>query len=95
MLQPIQLKEPSNSYIFYDFETRFENGKHEANFVRAITFDGREFTAEGSGCAEQLIKEFRRPKYLGCTWLAHNAAGFDNFLLLEYFLKWALLSKSL
>ena len=49
-IQPIKLKEPSESYIFFDFEKRLENGKHEANFVFAITFDGREFTAEVSYC---------------------------------------------
>ncbi|XP_076873809.1 uncharacterized protein LOC143523314 isoform X1 [Brachyhypopomus gauderio] len=84
-IQPSKFKEPSDSYIFFDFETRFENGKHEANFVCAITFDGVEFTAEGSDCIDRLVKKFRNPKYLGYTWLAHNAAGFDNFLLLEYF----------
>lgn len=80
-------KKIDNKYIFFDFETRFEDGKHRANFVCAITFDGDEFTAEGYDCIDKLLNKFRRPKYMGYTWVAHNAAGFDNFLLLEHFSK--------
>ncbi len=37
-IQPLEPKEPCEKYIFYDFETRYENGRHVANFVCAITF---------------------------------------------------------
>nr|XP_055068853.1 uncharacterized protein LOC129450248 [Misgurnus anguillicaudatus] len=86
-IQPLRLETPSEKYIFYDFETRYEGGKHVANFVCAITFAGEEFTAEGTDCVAQLVQRFRHPRYTDYTWIAHNASGFDNFILLEYFTK--------
>lgn len=86
-IQPVKVKEPNNRYIFFDFETRYENNRHFPIFVYAITFEGEEFLAEGSDCVDRLIKKFRRPCYNNYTWIAHNASGFDNFILLEYFTK--------
>ena len=43
--------------------------------------------AEGYDCIDKLLHKFRSPKYSGYMWLAHNAAGFDNFILLEHFSK--------
>ena len=74
-----------NKYIFFDLETRFEGGKHKANFACAITGDGYEFTAEGYYCVPRFLNHFRCSKYIGHTWLDHNAAGFYNILLLEHF----------
>ncbi|XP_051743101.1 uncharacterized protein LOC127508773 isoform X1 [Ctenopharyngodon idella] len=86
-IQPIVPKEPNKNYIFYDFETRYQNGKHIANFVCAITFEGEKFVAEGPGCIAQLITHFRQPQYKGYCFIAHCAARFDSFLILEYFCK--------
>ncbi len=92
-IQPVKMEKPSNRYIFFDFETLYENGRHMANFVCALTFDGEEFVAEGSDCVDRLIKKFRRPRYHNFTWIAHNASGFDNFILLEYFTKMGIAPK--
>ncbi|KAI2646390.1 putative DNA polymerase [Labeo rohita] len=73
--------------------TRYENGKHVANFVCAMTYDGEEFVAEGPDCVHRLIKKFRRPRYRNFTWIAHNASGFDNFILLEYFTRMGIAPK--
>ncbi len=86
-IQPQPPKEPSKNYIFYDFETRYENGRHVANFVCAITFEGERFVAEGTNCVEQLINRFRQPRYKGYCFIAHCASRFDSFLILEYFCK--------
>ncbi|MGZ1387022.1 hypothetical protein ACXO9Q_09300, partial [Lactobacillus delbrueckii subsp. bulgaricus] len=59
-IQPLKMEMPNKRYIFYDFETRYENGRHVANFVCAITFKGREFVAEGPDCVDRLVKKFRR-----------------------------------
>ena len=60
---------------------------NRANFVCAITFEGEEFVAEAYYCINKLLHKFRSPKYSGYTWLTHNTAGFDNFILLEHFSK--------
>ena len=49
-IPPLPTKELNENYIFYDFETRYENGRHVANFVCAITFKGEKFTAEATDC---------------------------------------------
>ncbi len=86
-IQPLEPKEPCEKYIFYDFETRYENGRHVANFVCAITFKGKKFTAEGTDCIAKLINRFRHPRYNGYCFIAHYASRFDAFLILEYFCK--------
>ncbi len=62
-----------------------ENGKHTANYACAVSQEGEVFTAEGVGCVDRMIKHFRRPKFTDFTFIAHNAAGFDSYRLLEYF----------
>ncbi len=84
-IQPLKPSVHDEKYIYYDFETMHENGRHTANYVCAITQNGEEFTADGVDCAEKLVKHFRRPKFDGYTFIAHNASGFDSFILLEYF----------
>ncbi len=86
-IQHLEPKEPCEKYIFYDFETRYENGRHVANFVCAITFKGKKFTAEGTDCIAKLINRFRHPQYNGYCFIAHYASRFDAFLILEYFCK--------
>ncbi len=84
-IQPLKPCAHDEKYIYYDFETMHENGRHIANYVCAITQNGEEFTADGVDCVEKLVKHFRRPKFEGFTFIAHNASGFDSFILLEYF----------
>ncbi len=84
-IQPLKPCDHDEKYIYYDFETMHENGRHTANYVCAISQDGEEFTAEGVDCADKLVKHFRRPKFEGFTFIAHNASGFDSYILLEYF----------
>nr|DAC81392.1 TPA_asm: PolB-N [Pimephales minnow adintovirus] len=86
-IQPLAAKELSEKYIFYDFETRYENGRHVANFVCAMTFQGGKYVAWGPRCIAKLIKRFRQPRYEGYCFIAHYAAKFDSFLLLEQFCK--------
>ncbi len=86
-IQPLEPKEPCEKYIFYDFETRYENGRHVANFVCAITFKGRNLWLRGTDCIAKLINRFRHPRYNGYCFIAHYASRFDAFLILEYFCK--------
>ncbi|KAL2102869.1 hypothetical protein ACEWY4_002037 [Coilia grayii] len=84
-IQPIKPKKQQNKYIFFDLETRYEDGKHRANFASAMTFAGELFAAEGMDCVVRMLDHFRRPKFQGFTWMAHNASGFDNMIILEHF----------
>ncbi len=84
-IQPLKPDEHSYKYIYFDFETMHENGKHTANYLCAISQKGELFTAEGVGCVDQINKHVRRPKFADFTFIAHNASGFDSYILLEYF----------
>ncbi|XP_048053134.1 uncharacterized protein LOC125272385 isoform X1 [Megalobrama amblycephala] len=92
-IQPLKPEKPNDRYIFYDFETRYQNNQHTPDFVCAITFDGEEFVAEWPDCVDRFIKKFRCPRYSNYTWIAHNASGFDNFILLEYFTRMGIAPK--
>ncbi len=41
-IQPLEPKEPCEKYIFYDFETRYENGRHVANLFAQSHSKGRD-----------------------------------------------------
>ncbi len=84
-IKPLKVEEHDEKYIYFDFETMYEHEKHTANYVCAISQEGEVFTAEGVDCVDQMIKHFRRPKFADFTFIAHNAAGFDSYILLEYF----------
>ena len=76
-----------DNYIYYDFETRIHNGRHEANFVAAKTSDGTEWYAGGLECVGKFVKRYRTGAYKSYTFVAHNASGFDNYIVLDYLTK--------
>ena len=84
-IQPLPLDEKhTERYLYYDFETRYENGQHVANFV-AVKEWGREeiWYNSGPNCVKVFLEKYRKHKYNDCTFVAHNAAGFDNYIILE------------
>ena len=83
-IQPVERKESSDKYIFYDFETRYQCGRHEANFVCVMDMDGQKNCYETTNCVASFIKNYRQEKYRGYTFIAHNASGFDSYIVLEY-----------
>ena len=84
-IQPTRPNDPTKKYIFYDFETRYHDGRHEANFVCAITYNNKQWYASGPACVTQFIQNYRSKRYRNYTFIAHNASGFDNYLVLQYF----------
>ncbi len=54
-IQPLKPCVHDEKYIYYDFETMHENGRHIANHVCAISQNGEEFTADGVDCAAKLL----------------------------------------
>ena len=83
-IQPTEKKDISSDYIVYDFETQVVNGVHVANYVAAMSLDKEHaFEKYGDDCVKLFIDRFRKPKYKGFTFIAHNAAGFDNHIVLR------------
>lgn len=86
-IQPKKPSKPQTKYVFYDFETRSDDNKHEANFVCAIDFENKKWWASGATCVDLFVQKFRQPKYKNYTFIAHNTSGFDNYIMLDYFTK--------
>ncbi|KAL3984299.1 histone H2B [Sarotherodon galilaeus] len=74
----------NNKLIFYDFETFVnETGEHTPFLVCTKALDGKSWNCVGEDCAEKFLAHFRRPLFKGCIFIAHNAKGFDGYLILS------------
>ncbi|XP_025767680.1 uncharacterized protein LOC112848298 [Oreochromis niloticus] len=74
----------NNKLIFYDFETFVnQTGEHTPFLVCTRTLDGKSWNCVGEDCAEKFLAHFRRPLFKGCIFIAHNAKGFDGYLILS------------
>lgn len=83
-IQKLEPEEPSEKYIFYDFETRQDTDEHVPNFVCCMDFHGETWTAEGEDCVKAFYKKYRTNKYNGYTFIAHNSKGYDGYFLMKY-----------
>ncbi|KAM9741015.1 uncharacterized protein ACNS7B_012259 isoform 1-T1 [Menidia menidia] len=74
--------------VFYDFES-FSNqdGVHVPFLVCTKTLKGVVWYAYGLDCVRQFVLQFRRPRYKGYTFIAHNARGYDSYLILSTMVK--------
>ncbi|XP_049338297.1 uncharacterized protein LOC125803858 isoform X1 [Astyanax mexicanus] len=86
-ITPLEKEKNNKKYIFYDFETNQESGNHIANFICCSTFKGKVWTAEGPDCVSAFFKRYRRKKYKGYTFLAHNARSYDSYILLNHLVR--------
>ncbi|XP_035239706.1 uncharacterized protein LOC118208867 isoform X1 [Anguilla anguilla] len=86
-IQQVKPEQPSERYVFYDFECRQDDGVHVANFICCIDFNGVRWTAAGDGCVEAFTRRFRTPKYKGYTFIAHNSKGYDGYLIMQHLIK--------
>ena len=93
--KPKKRKDKENKYIIYDFETQVIDGIHCPNYVYAHDLDEKPedrviFEAYGLDCVDKFLFEFRKPKYrkkYRYAFLAHNAGGFDNHIVLKQLIK--------
>ncbi|CAG5896577.1 unnamed protein product [Menidia menidia] len=74
--------------VFYDFES-FSNqsGVHVPFLVCTKTLKGEVWYSYGLDCVKQFLLHFRRPAYRGYTFIAHNARGYDSYLILSVAVK--------
>ena len=87
-IQPLKKKKPTDKYLVYDFETRYHNGRHKANFCCVKDLDSKNlFCFPGLNYVETFVERYRKPKYIEYTFIVHNASGFDDYILLEYMVK--------
>ena len=80
-----ELKEKSEKYIFYDFETYLDKDKkHIVNFGVTQDFNGNELIFTN---IDDFCKHFIDKKYKGYTFIAHNSKAYDVQFILEWLVK--------
>ena len=85
--------EEGHEYLFFDIETRQDDGQHIANFLNVQDKTRFETVFKGDDCVEQFGTWLLDGTHQGAIVIAHNLRGFDGFFLFEYFYKECLLPK--
>ncbi|XP_076840973.1 uncharacterized protein LOC143485425 isoform X1 [Brachyhypopomus gauderio] len=86
-IEPLEKEKRSNKLIFYDLECHQATGVHVANFLCCMDFKGETWTWSGEDCVKKFFAKFRKPAYSNYMFIAHNARGYDSYLLLNYLVK--------
>nr|XP_054606501.1 uncharacterized protein LOC129166910 [Nothobranchius furzeri] len=70
--------------IYYDTETfTDQNGVHTPFLICAKSDSGDVWEKFGLDCIKDFIMQMRRPKFSNYTFVAHNARGFDAYIILS------------
>lgn len=72
-MQNTELKEPSEKYVFFDFESTQDTDYHEVNLVKAIGFNDEEMSEFTD--IDRFVEDIL--KHPGYTYIAHNGRGYD------------------
>ena len=88
-LRYIRRLEPETDHVdgifFYDFETFVnQEGVHVPYLVCTKSLAGEEWHAYGLDCVQKFVQKFRKKRHREATFIAHNAKGFDSYLILSY-----------
>ncbi|XP_051800711.1 uncharacterized protein LOC127532721 isoform X1 [Acanthochromis polyacanthus] len=87
-IQPLSQINDHPDLVFYDFETFVnEKGEHIPFLVCAKTLKGTEKVFYGLQCVKHFLLHFRSNRYRRNVFIAHNARGFDGYLILRGMLK--------
>ena len=84
-------EEEEQEYLFFDIESRQDEGKHIANLLIVQDETGFEMVFKGDGCIHQFGTWLLDGTHQGAIVIAHNLRGYDGILLCEYFYEQCLL----
>ncbi|XP_041441312.1 probable DNA polymerase [Xenopus laevis] len=87
-MQPYNPKQMTDKYIFYDFECMQETGVHVPNYIFATTLYGpNSWEFNGKTCTQDFVRFFTNGKFLGYTFIAHNAGRYDAYFVVQELIK--------
>ena len=86
-------EEEGQEYLFFDIETRQDDGRHVANLLIVQDETGFETVFKGDDCIEEFTSWLLDGTHQGAIAIAHNLRSFDGILLCEQFYKKLLLPK--
>ena len=78
------IEEPLTDLLFFDFECRQENGTHEPNLCIVQNEAGNEWVFQGDTTQKDFCDWLFTDEHIGCTVMAHNFQGYDNYFILKY-----------
>ena len=86
-------EEEGQEYLFFDIETRQDDGRHVANLLIVQDETGFETVSKGNDCVEEFTSWLLDGTHQGAIAIAHNLRSFDGIKLCEQFYKKLLLPK--
>ena len=78
------VEESLQDLLFFYFECRQENGKHEPNLCVVQDEAGKEWVFKGDKTRDEFCKWLFTEEHAGCTVMAHNFQGYDSYFILQY-----------
>nr|XP_049619738.1 uncharacterized protein LOC125994445 [Syngnathus scovelli]XP_049620140.1 uncharacterized protein LOC125994731 isoform X1 [Syngnathus scovelli] len=87
-IQPIKPQPPCKNVVYYDFETYVDSdGLHKPFLICCESNNGLAKHWYGTDCVDEFLRFFRRPRFKQTTFVAHNARGFDSYILIRRMLE--------
>ena len=86
-MQEEEENDEGQEYLFFDIESRQDDGRHIANLLIVQDQTGFEMVFKGEECIEQFATWLLNGDHTGAIVIAHNLRGYDGFLLCEHFYK--------
>ena len=80
-------EEKGQEYLFFDIESRQDDGQHIANLLIVQDETGFEMVFKGDECVNQFCTWLLDGTHQGAIVIAHNLRGYDGILLCEHFYK--------
>ena len=80
-------EEEGQEYLFFDIESRQDDGRHIANLLIVQDETGFEMVFKGDDCVNQSGTWLLDGTHQHAIVIAHNLRGYDGFLLCKYFYK--------
>lgn len=81
-MMPTPIKEPSEKYIYFDFEATQNTGKHVVNLSVSQYHDNPEPIIHHN--LDEFCQWLFRKEHTNYTVIAHNAKGYDNQFIMKY-----------
>ena len=78
-------EEAGREYLFFDIESRQDEGRHVANLLIVQDETGFEVVLKGDECVDQFGTWLLDGTHEGSIVIAHSLRGYDGFLTCEYF----------
>lgn len=88
-----EVEEAGQEYLFFDIESRQEEGRHIPNLLIVQDETGFEVVFKGDDCVEQFGSWLLDGTHAGAIVIPHNFRSYDGILLCEYFYKQCILPK--